>query len=215
MSNYKYLLTIKNYMTMKKLFLSAITLLACIAANAQSFSMTINDVEANVSEMELIVNMENGDGQVVAFNFDLYIPEGVSIATDEYGDYLVELSDRSQKHNLVTEVTEDGAIRFVSYSDKNREYKGTEGAIVIVPIKVDGGVGIYDFEIKNAHVGYLNVDEDISCEDAKATLNILPTSIKPAAAEKGKAECHDLLGRRVNGKQPGLIIRNGKVIVNK
>lgn len=203
----------------KTLALATMALFLGATANAQTFS--INDLQgAQGTTIEIPVLMNNGeDLEVVSFNFDLFLPTGVAAVVDDYGDIVAEMSARSQKHALTAEIINE-AVRFISYSDKNRSYKGSEGEILTVSVKLDADPGTYTLKIGNATMtNKLSETEfvDIDCLETTATLTIdKATGIDAATVSgKGNQNLYNLQGQAVSNGYKGIVILEGKKMIAK
>ena len=90
---------------------------------------------------------------MTAVQFDLYLPEGVSLATDARGRYAITFNaDRADNttHTLSSALQSDGAIRVLCYSTESYEFLGSEGAIFYFPLEIaEMEDGDYDMVIKN------------------------------------------------------------------
>lgn len=90
---------------------------------------------------------------MTAVQFDLYLPEGVTLATDARGKYAITFNaDRADNttHTLSSALQSDGAIRVLCYSTESYEFLGSEGAIFYFPLEIaEMEDGDYDMVIKN------------------------------------------------------------------
>ena len=89
---------------------------------------------------------------MTGFQCDLYLPEGFSVATDEYGDYLIDLARTTTKrHSLATRVMSDGALRIVLSSMTNATFSGNSGDVLNITVKVGNDIapGSYNVNLKN------------------------------------------------------------------
>lgn len=104
------------------------------------------------SEFRLPIEMNNVD-PITGVQFDLYLPEGMTLSEDEYGDYLIELSDRTtiRRHAVASRVMPDGALRVVVSSQQNAAFDGNNGTILTLVLfpKSTIEAGDHDVELKN------------------------------------------------------------------
>ncbi|MBR6417713.1 MAG: dockerin type I repeat-containing protein [Bacteroidales bacterium] len=111
-------------------------------------------------EVEVILN--NPDNAFTGLQFDLTLPEGINLASDEDG-YLVNLGSRttSRKHTIEAQQRADGAIRVMAYSNRNSNFSGSEGDVVILTLKADNDLagGIYNLQMKDIVLSQANGDE--------------------------------------------------------
>lgn len=91
------------------------------------------------STITVPVKMKNAQANIIGFQFDLILPSGVTVAKDEDGFYLIELStDRTtaRKHTVSAQQQSDGSIRVVCYSNNNSTFSGTSGNVLEVTLQV-------------------------------------------------------------------------------
>ena len=69
----------------------------------------------------------NADRPVVGFQFDLYLPDGVAVTTDDEGYEDIFLSTArttTRKHELTAQQQADGSWRVLCYSNSNYSFEG-------------------------------------------------------------------------------------------
>lgn len=117
---------------MKKLFLATMALLCFLTAKAEN-GFSIDDVTIAANGEKIVkVKMKN-DVVFTAFQFDLELPEGVSIK-DEDG-YWVDPTDRLKNgrkyHNVEVTLQPNGVFRIMVYSSSSLEIQGDSGDEVL------------------------------------------------------------------------------------
>lgn len=115
-------------------------------------------------EKEVMVMLNNPGDSFSDLQFDLYLPEGIEIVSDEVG-YLLDLGSRttSRKHNLPEGALQsDGAVRVICYSSKAATFSGESGDVIILTLKAanDLSAGIYNLEIKGVELARLDMSKD-------------------------------------------------------
>ncbi len=73
------------------------------------------------------------DQPVVGFQFDLILPEGVTVTYDEDGYENIFLSTArttERKHTLTAQHQSDGSWRILCYSSKNNTFEGGDGEVI-------------------------------------------------------------------------------------
>lgn len=104
------------------------------------------------AEFHLPIEMNNVN-EISAVQFDLYLPEGMLLSTDEYGDYQIELGDRTttRRHSVSSRVMSDGALRVVVSSTQNATFTGNNGTLLSLVLFPQTTIeaGDYDVELKN------------------------------------------------------------------
>ena len=108
---------------------------------AEDDKLSVSDVDITAGgEKEIAISLVNPNRKYVAFQFDLQLPEGISVAKDDKGRFVAKLNeDRIIDHSLtVGEVGSNNGYRFLAYSGTNAELDDNNGAIVYVSLKADG-----------------------------------------------------------------------------
>lgn len=118
--------------------------------NTLAFAETLK--AATGSEFRLPIEMNNTDA-ITGVQFDLYLPEGMNLSQDEYGDYNIELSERTtaRRHSVASRVMPDGALRVVVSSQQNATFEGNSGTLLTLVLFPASTLeaGDYDVELKN------------------------------------------------------------------
>lgn len=104
--------------------------------------------------VDLSVKMKNSV-PMTGFQFDVVMPEGLSIAMDEDGYYLIDLStERTTTRNTNTfdsALQADGSVRVLAGSTKSKTFEGTDGEVCTITVKAAEGIaeGTYTVVLKN------------------------------------------------------------------
>ncbi|MBE6268662.1 MAG: hypothetical protein E7092_06685, partial [Bacteroidales bacterium] len=136
-------------------------------------AVSIDDLDCTPeSQATLLVNMTN-TRNVVAFQFDLYLPSGIEIATAD-GEPMIALSaDRVNTHTVTSVKLANGSIRMMAYSNSNAPFSGYEGTIARMTLNIPAAIayGSYTVQLKNIRI-VTEAQEEIRLADATATINI-------------------------------------------
>lgn len=119
-------------------------------------------------ELTLSVKMKNSI-EPTGFQFDLYLPEGVSVVQDADGFCDVVLSTErtttSRTNTFDSAIQRDGSLRVLAASTKNYAFSGNDGEVCTIKLKIDGELepGNYPLVLKNIELtnnagGTWNVD---------------------------------------------------------
>ena len=141
-------------------------------------TLYINNVESFAGkELTLSVRMKN-TVQAEGFNFDLYLPEGVSILQDEEGYPEVSLSTErttTRKTNTFEAVIRaDGSLRVFAGSTNGSTISGNDGEVVIVKVKIDKNMepGAYPIVLREVSIADANaVSHDVSFVKSTLVVN--------------------------------------------
>ena len=141
------------------------------------YIMKAQDVKARASSVVVLpVEMKNATA-VTAFQFDLYLPEGASVATfigdgEEFYDVTFNLERRKSSHIIATEPQADGALRIVAYSSVNAAFVGNEGVLVYVAVAV-GEMEEGEYPVTMRNIRMVTSDEqEMVAADCTSTLTI-------------------------------------------
>lgn len=139
-------------------------------------------------EKEVEVVLNNPDDAFTGLQFDLALPEGISLVSDEDG-YFVSLGSRttSRKHTIEAQQRADGTIRVMAYSNRNSNFSGTEGDVVVLTLKADDNLagGVYDLQLKDIVLSQANGNEINQIEPADYEGSILSGTLAENPVIKG------------------------------
>ena len=136
------------------------------------------------SQLRLSIKMKNTI-EVQGYQFDLYLPEGVSFATDEEGFVLAELSSErttpKKMNSFDTAIQADGALRVLCGSSKGYTFDGTDGEVAIITLNIDSNMeeGEYPLILKTVKLSDRNA-VPYSTDYLKSTLAIYSYTLADA-----------------------------------
>ena len=143
----------------KKIFLS--TLFLCLGLISKAEDTDVSQYENIVFPVSTIgeagttvtVSVEmNNTVQVTGFQFDIYLPNGITIPTvqtDDVDKYLIELSGTRSKssHSLDCSLQDDGAIRVLCTSFPPSAFSGTSGVVCTIELNIGEDVTDGDYPV--------------------------------------------------------------------
>lgn len=157
--------------------------------------------EVRAGSQAIIPIALKNEAAITAFSFDLKLPEGVTIATDNRGRNVITLDDsrKTESHTLSSNTLSDGTICVACLSLSNEPFDGNDGVVVYVTINVDENMteGEYRILIENIEMvspnnqkynvekvvsklsvfsvilGDVNMDGNISIADAVGIINFV------------------------------------------
>ncbi len=116
-------------------------------------TLAISNMTAYKDQQVVLPIEMNNTSDITAFQFDLYLPEGITIAKDEGDKYVVNYDSRTDtdQHELVYKMQSDGAIRFVCTSMSGATFSGNEGILINITLDVTSDIeeGYYKIKLKN------------------------------------------------------------------
>lgn len=138
----------------------------------------LDKVEAKVgTQITLSIKMKNS-AAIRGFQFDLYLPEGVTVAKSPKGKILGALStDRlpdEDEHSLTFSEQADGAIRFLCSSQYDETFTGNDGEIATLIVNIGDEMedGDYAIVMKNMKLTETNINNYYETSYVKSTLTI-------------------------------------------
>jgi len=175
-------------------YLQALVALLAIAGSTMAQELTLQP-----SGTELVVNA-NGLTAMTALQFNLELPEGATVASDD-----ATMGEATDSHTLCVETLASGDRMFILYSMNLNTFK--DGELLRIPINVndDGTARLYNIRFADT--------DAMSYAGAETATGIA----SPKSSPKGKDlnSIYDLSGRQIaNGKlQKGIYIIGGRKVV--
>ena len=177
------------------------------------------------SQVELSVRMKNAS-DIRGFQFDLYLPEGVTIANNAKASLSSDRLAAGDAHTLMADEMTDGAVRFLCSSMNDESFAGGDGEIATLTVNIADNManGDYDVVVKNALMTETDISRSYEADDIKSTLTVLDqTGVETVTADNERRDGTiytvggQLVGKKSTTSQlrKGIYIRNGKKIVVK
>lgn len=133
----------------------------------------INNMEAMHGDIIVIpVQLTNSD-EFMAFQTDIFLPEGFTLATDEDDEFIVTPSSRlTADHVITTQPVSNGAVRLVCYTLTEQPISGNEGDLFYLTVNVpEQAEGDYAINLRNSLL--TNTDyQEISIPNAGAVITV-------------------------------------------
>lgn len=133
-----------------------------------TLSKEVNTYVDNMTQVPMLLH--NADA-AQGIQFDVYLPEGLTMRNEWSDDYGIELSGRSNGHSVTASRRSDGSVRVVVYSLDGKPFRANDGQLLSLPIGTREKVGDYDVEVKNIHVSGPN-SFDFSAPDYKTRVHV-------------------------------------------
>lgn len=159
----------------------------------------ISNVEACTGQQfSLPIQMKN-TAAIRGFQFDLYLPEGVSAVKNNKGRILGILNigrlPEDDEHTLTISEQSDGSIRFLCGSQYNETFTGTDGEILTLTIQISNDMvdGNYPIVLRNVKLTETDISKFYETSYLKSTLTIssyIPGDINA----DGKVDVSDYIG---------------------
>ena len=166
-------------MSMKKILLLIIAAFLSMSVNAADAFFYANDkVEAKVGEtITFNVAMKNVKN-ILAFQFWLTLPDGISVNqrtnVDAEQEFDIDLTNRKKsKHVLDLDVTITGALQVIGEPTDGRSiFKGNEGDLVTMKLKVSSDMKPGNYTIKISNIEFAPEDMIAGIEQADLEIPI-------------------------------------------
>lgn len=160
-------------------------------------------------QINLPVLMKNS-AEIRGFQFNLYLPDGVTIALNPKGKEMVSLSpgrlDEYDEHTLSVKKQDDGSFMFLCGSLSEDTFLGNDGEVATVTLDIDKNVedGSYPIILKNIKLTENDIRKYYETEEVKSTLTI-ETSVRGDLNGDGVVSMADamfIVNKVLNGKFP-------------
>ena len=128
---------------MKTYRVLTLTLLLAVAGSMLANNLLVENTSLAPGETrQVAITLKNPDKTYAAFQFDLLLPKGLSIAKN--GNKLMASLDKDRKddHRLTISLKSEGKYRLMAYSDSNSEFLGTDGPLVHVTLQADAEAAV-------------------------------------------------------------------------
>lgn len=187
---------------MKTLKLFLIVGLLVVADNIFADELYVENFTIAPGETKTIsVELNNPDVAYTLLEFNLSLPEGVSIAKDEDDEWLVEgnATRFTRSHQLEVELQNDGSYKFLIYSSRNIPLNGSSGEIFSMTLtasetiangtyqgrfhdqlfadsdeqEYDPTDATFNICVGNTLLGDVNGDKQVTIADVTALVNII------------------------------------------
>ena len=139
----------------------------------------VNSAEVHVgNELTLPIKMKNNVA-IRGFQFDLYLPDGVTPAKNTNGRIKASLTTNrlpeDDEHTLTVSEQQDGAIRFLCGSQYNETFTGSDGEIATIKLNIaeDMEAGTYPMVLRNIKLTESNINKYYVADGISAMLTVL------------------------------------------
>ena len=142
-------------------------------------TLSLTDVQVLCGRQIILpVNMSNTES-IKGVQFDLTLPNGVTVATDAYDELAVSLTSRAHSsHSVSARQLSNGDYRIVVISMGAKTFSDTEGNIMNITLNVAENVEMGDYVIKVSSIA-LNTADNVTISPADVTATLTVTNTKP------------------------------------
>ncbi len=158
---------------MKKSILTFIAMaVGSLTAMAQQDKIIVKDFDLPPGATKSISVELGNEKSYTAFQMDVALPRGITLAADNADTLSTERADAS--HVVDYNEVEDGTIRIIAYSTEKATFRGNGGELLSLRLKADEGMemGMYALTIKNIRFTETNTVDNV-LEDATAQIKVI------------------------------------------
>ena len=202
---------------MRKTSLQFVGILSCMLlmpffASADNV-LIIGPFEINAGETkELTISLEN-DKDITLVQFDLKLPEGLSIPVNSKNKYVVSFTDRTtlEDHSLHVNALNEGYL-FLLASMENTAIEGNSGPLIIISLTANAAFAGGTITIDGIRL--VSPDETaVSPSAVSISVSSVVSVFTPNSITKDVGKVYDLHGRQMNNrKQRGFHIVDGRKV---
>ena len=163
------------------------------------------------------------------FQFDLYLPEGMTVVKSAKGKIQGKLSEGrlpdEDEHDLTFSQQADGAIRFLCSSQYDETFTGTSGELATLQVEIASNManGDHAIQLKNMKLTETDISKYYTSDliestvtiEGGATTGIIAIDNDQLTNANEAGAWYTIDGRRLTSRpaKAGLYIHNGKKVV--
>ena len=170
---------------------------------ASADNLTIEKVKIKSGgKKQIAISLKNPNKQYEAFQFDLVLPEGISIAKNEKGKPDASLNEeRKVDHSLTVLSQKDNSSRFMSYSMGDNAFKGTSGVLVYVMLEAKDGLSLGDKDAAIKSQVFTDITGEVSkWDDTAFKITVVePSTVSAKSYERVYGEANPKFEYEVSG----------------
>lgn len=159
--------------------------------------METSDIKGMCGKNTTLAVSMNNRSEISGFQFDMLIPEGLTIAKNAIGEPDITFGDRSSqpRHEILMKTRADGTTRFIVHSMENNLFDGHNGVAFTVNFDIADAVkpGQYPIEFTNVYLVAPNATS-VKAPDFISMLTVDPKKTKGDVNRDGIINTADLSG---------------------
>jgi hypothetical protein len=153
------------------------------------------------------------------FQFDIYLPEGVTVVKSAKGKILASLKEsrlpEDDGHTLTLSEQGDGSIRFLCGSLYDETFTGNDGEIATLTVKIDENMsdGDYPIILRNIKLTETDISKYYETPLVRSTLSVVSYMLGDINGD-GKVDVSDYIGiaNHILGNTPeGFVLKAADV----
>ena len=163
----------------------------------------------NVIYIEPMEEMSNTQGvislkmkntvDIRGFQFDLYLPDGVTAVKTSKGKYVASLNEGrlpdEDEHTLTVSEQDDGAIRFLCGSQYDETFTGSDGEIATITVSIADNMedGVYPITLRTIKLTESDISNFYETALVNSTLTLVSYTLGDISGD-GNVDVSDYIG---------------------
>ena len=198
----------------KKLIMMICLMLAGIGSMKADNTLSIQNLNAEKGSQVVLPILMNNTDDITALSFELHLPQGVSVAKNSKGKFLVQHTDRVDDQSVSSNLS-DGVYYVATLSLSKAPYYDNSGAVINITLDIaaDAPSGSKTIELKNIVLS-TPATQMIKPANASCTLQIKGSDARcanPTITFKNGSFCFSCETERVTYTVSSTISVNGTV----
>ena len=150
-----------------------VTVTGTFTESSSSNQLVIGNLASDKGKQVVFPISMNNTAKITGLQLDLYLPDGVTVATNSKGKMLISTTDRMEGTYTISSSQMDGFVRILGYSADGDAFSGNSGDILNVTLNIADNVadGNYTIHVKDIVLSDVNSTE-YHPADAGATLTV-------------------------------------------
>ena len=179
-------------------------------------------VDQGAAKVSLPVYMKN-TAEIRGLQFDLYLPEGVTIGFNKKGKFVdepvfnEERLPEDDEHTIQGSIQQEtGAVRFLINSQYEETFTENEGLLFTITASLDADMaeGDYPIIMKSIKLSENDINKYYTTDSIKSTLTVTSTTVVEGfSVNKSANGIFNLGGQQLNELQKGFNIIDNKIIL--
>lgn len=154
--------------------------------------LVLNSIEGDKGKQVVLPIAMNNEQEITGLQMDLYLPNGVTVATNSKGKMIITTTERMDGSYTISSSKIDNFVRIAGYSGDGDAFTGTEGAILNVTLDIGNEMadGNYGIQIKDIVLSDVNGTE-YHPDHVEATLTVNSSNILGDVDNSGVVNIND------------------------
>ena len=172
-----------------------IAVLLTIVGRTQADNLRVENVSLCAGQTkEVAIVLQNSSKKYEAFQFDMVLPEGITIAKDAQGNFISNLNkERIVDHSLGITDYGTGKYRFLSYSMSDAGFVGTDGVLLYFTLEASENISVGTKSIAIKSQVFTDIDGEVSkWDDISFKVTIIEVIPGDANGDK-KVDAEDIV----------------------